>query len=232
MRLRKIARLAASVARDGGADIQLARRAIRAGGAIQRTWELASLITIVRRLRPRTVLEIGTFRGGTLACWSAAARPDACLICIDRLEPVFGIVQADEHAAHLRRLVREGQHLVFLPYDSQLDSTAAAVSRELAGATVDFLWIDGDHRDEAVRRDFALYSPLVRPGGIIAFHDIHPDSSMPDNQSHLLWRDLKRSHRVREFIDQDQPGGGGMGIGVLQLEPAQEGLDLASRVAS
>jgi predicted O-methyltransferase YrrM len=210
-------RLAGTVLRDGGASVRVARTAIGAHGAIQRTWELASLIAIVRRLRPRTVLEIGTFRGGTLACWAQAAAPDARLLCIDRLEPAFGIVEAEAHAAQLRRLVLPGQQLTFLPLDSQLESTAAAVKHELAGATVDFLWIDGDHRDAAVRRDFALYGPLVSDRGIIAFHDIHPDPSMPDNQSHRLWGEIKRSHTVREFIDQDHRGGAGMGIGVLQV---------------
>ncbi len=36
---------------------------------------------------------------------------------------------------------------------------------------VDLLFIDGDHRYEGVMADFLLYAPLVRPGGIIAFHD-------------------------------------------------------------
>jgi len=33
------------------------------------------------------------------------------------------------------------------------------------------LFPDGDHSYEGVKRDFEMYSPLVRPGGIIAFHD-------------------------------------------------------------
>jgi predicted O-methyltransferase YrrM len=214
---RKILRLAMAALRHGGADLRLARRAIHQRGAMQRTWELASLIAIVREIRPRTVLEIGTFRGGTLACWAETAAADAHLICIDRLEATFGIVQAGAHTAHLRQLIRPGQRLTFLPLDSQDDTTAQAVTEALQGAMVDFLWIDGDHRDAAVRRDFALYSPLVGPGGTIAFHDIHPDPAFPDNQSHHLWRELKQGRPVREFIDQDHAGGTGMGIGVLRV---------------
>jgi predicted O-methyltransferase YrrM len=40
---------------------------------------------------------------------------------------------------------------------------------------VDFLFIDADHSYEGVKKDFEMYSPLVRKGGIIAFHDIIPD---------------------------------------------------------
>jgi predicted O-methyltransferase YrrM len=44
---------------------------------------------------------------------------------------------------------------------------------------VDFLFIDGDHTYEGVTRDFEMYSPLVKRGGIIAIHDIVPAS--PEN---------------------------------------------------
>ena len=37
--------------------------------------------------------------------------------------------------------------------------------------SIDFLFIDGDHTYQAVMTDWLLYSPLVKRGGIIAFHD-------------------------------------------------------------
>jgi MMP 1-O-methyltransferase len=37
---------------------------------------------------------------------------------------------------------------------------------------VALLWIDGDHRDAAVRRDFACWEPHLR--GPVAFHDARP----------------------------------------------------------
>ncbi len=221
MTFRKLLRLARAAVRHGGGDIRLARRSIHSHGAMQRLWELASLVSVVRRLQPRTVVEIGTYRGGTLACWTALAAADAHLICIDRLDPEFGVTGAAAQAAHLRRLLRPGQRLTFLPLDSQAASTALAVRSALGDAAVDFLWIDGDHHDAAVRRDFSLYAPLVRAAGLIAFHDIHPDPAFPGNQSHLLWRELRRDRPVREFIDQDHAGGGGMGIGVVAVDPAR-----------
>ena len=42
--------------------------------------------------------------------------------------------------------------------------------------SVDVLFIDGGHRYEDVLTDYLLYEPLVRKGGIVAFHDvIDPD---------------------------------------------------------
>ena len=60
-----------------------------------------------------------------------------------------------------------------------------------------------------------MYSPHVRPGGLIAFHDINESSYVTGNQVHRFWRELKASHETREYIDQNWPGGG-MGIGVVQ----------------
>ncbi|MFN8207210.1 MAG: class I SAM-dependent methyltransferase [Bacteroidales bacterium] len=41
--------------------------------------------------------------------------------------------------------------------------------------TIDFLFIDGDHSIEGCDFDFTHFSPFVRRGGYIAFHDFYPD---------------------------------------------------------
>lgn len=38
---------------------------------------------------------------------------------------------------------------------------------------LDVLWIDGDHEERAVSRDFLRFSPFVRRGGYILFHDYY-----------------------------------------------------------
>ena len=40
--------------------------------------------------------------------------------------------------------------------------------------SIDFVYIDGDHRFEYVRRDLLNYFPKVKHGGFIAGHDYHP----------------------------------------------------------
>lgn len=37
--------------------------------------------------------------------------------------------------------------------------------------SIDVLFIDRDHSYEAAARDWSIYHNLVRPGGIVAFHD-------------------------------------------------------------
>ena len=42
---------------------------------------------------------------------------------------------------------------------------------------IDFLFIDGDHREEAVERDWLNWSRFVREGGVVGFHDARLFSS-------------------------------------------------------
>jgi predicted O-methyltransferase YrrM len=93
--------------------------------------------------------------------------------------------------------------MVLLRIDSQTESARDAAVQALENCPLDFLFIDGDHRYEGVRRDFELYEPLVAPGGLIAFHDIIAQ----------LWHEVKGRYEHQEFIH--DPNQGKMGIGVL-----------------
>ena len=199
---------------DGPMPLGLAWTAIRTHGALQRTWELQCLIGDVVKLRPSIVVEIGTHRGGTLACWAIVSAPGAHLVSIDLPAPAEGMGTTDRDLTHVRSMLRDNRQLTAIRADSHLPSTLARLQQILAGRAIDFLWIDGDHSDAGVRQDFAMYSPHVRPGGLIAFHDINESSYVTGNQVHRFWRELKASHETREYIDQNWPGGG-MGIGVM-----------------
>ena len=78
---------------------------------------------------------------------------------------------------------------------------------------LDFLFIDGDHSYEGVRSDFEMYAPLVRSGGLIAFHDITP--SKGSRHVYRFWDEIKVSYTHKEFIH--RTGEGAMGIGVLWI---------------
>ena len=80
---------------------------------------------------------------------------------------------------------------------------------------MDFLFIDGDHTEQGVAADYRDYHALVRPGGIIAFHDIAERQSLPTNQVQHFWRKLKSQHTTEEFID--DPAQTGYGIGIVRV---------------
>jgi predicted O-methyltransferase YrrM len=53
------------------------------------------------------------------------------------------------------------------------------VGRAFTGAPVDLVFIDGDHSPAAVREDWDVWHPHVRPGGHVAFHDANGRSPGP-----------------------------------------------------
>lgn len=53
--------------------------------------------------------------------------------------------------------------------DIKLSSVEAA--KHFADASLDFVFLDADHRPQAVLDDICAWRPKVRPGGIIAGHD-------------------------------------------------------------
>eukprot|EP00928_Gymnodinium_smaydae_P089521 TRINITY_DN7347_c0_g2_i1.p1 TRINITY_DN7347_c0_g2~~TRINITY_DN7347_c0_g2_i1.p1 ORF type:complete len:624 (-),score=134.49 TRINITY_DN7347_c0_g2_i1:354-2225(-) len=63
---------------------------------------------------------------------------------------------------------------------------------EVVNGPLDLLFIDGDHRFEAVVRDMNRWEPLVRPGGVIAGHDMFN----PVIDMHVAIRYLWRAQRA------------------------------------
>lgn len=69
------------------------------------------------------------------------------------------------------RWVLDDRRSAFLIGWSHDPATVQKAYRHLAGG-IDLLFIDGDHQYASVLTDWLLYSPLVKPGGLVAFHDI------------------------------------------------------------
>jgi predicted O-methyltransferase YrrM len=80
---------------------------------------------------------------------------------------------------------------------------------------VDFLFIDGDHSYEGVKSDFEMYSGLVRPGGLIVFHDICKHAKAMGCHVDLFWEEVKNERRTREFVEDANQGT--CGIGVIEV---------------
>lgn len=71
-----------------------------------------------------------------------------------------------------REVFHDGQSAVFIG-NSHAPPTVKKVRDGAHGDRFDMLFIDGDHSYEGVMADWLLYSHLVAPGGIVAFHDFH-----------------------------------------------------------
>jgi predicted O-methyltransferase YrrM len=178
--------------------------------------ELASLLAVVRNEQPRTILEIGTALGGTLFGFAQVAAPDAVLVTVDLPRGRFGGDYYNPARNYLYpRFARAQQTIHLVLGDSHEAETRARVDELIGRRQVDFLFIDGDHSYEGICADYELYRPLVRPGGLVAFHDIVPGNKELVGDVPDFWRDFKASHETTEFVESyDQEG---YGIGLLRV---------------
>lgn len=204
-----------AAASDLGAVVDLVLR----GGsfkASQKRSEILALLEAVRAIAPRRVLEIGSRKGGNLILFAGAAASDARILSIDLVLP------PERRRLHAT-FAGAAQIVTCFEGDSHAPATLEIAKRWLAGEQLDFLFIDGDHSLEGVRADFLNYSPLVRRGGLIAFHDISPDDEargLPKTENWAggvpgFWAEIRgRYPLAREFIE--RPGQDGYGIGLIE----------------
>ena len=185
-------------------------------GAFQKVSELGKLISLLKRRKLRRIVEIGTYRGGTLWAWCQLATDNGQIVSIDLQGGDQG-VGAD--SGRLAKHAKETQRLDFIRADSRRENTRDTLAVLLDGELIDFLFIDGDHSYQSVRRDFELYGPLVRRGGIVCLHDIIRPPAFPENQVYRYWRELKEKYVVKEYLDQTDERGWGQwgGIGVVYM---------------
>lgn len=171
--------------------------------AMQNPLELWRFARFVRELAPRTVVEIGTARGGTLYCLCQLADPDAVVISIDLPSGAGGGGQTEEERRFFTSFAGPSQRLHCLAADSHAPETRARVEALLGGREIDLLFLDGDHTTQGVKADFEQYQPLVSGGGVIALHDIcvRPEVWGPQGGVGPFWDRLKARYATREIID-------------------------------
>lgn len=182
----------------------------------QNPFEIEQLYKEVCRLTPQRVLEIGTARGGTLYLWTQAAADTATIVSVDLPGGEFGGAYPPCRAPFYQAFAKPHQKLHLLRCDSHDRLTLENVQRLFDNKPVDFAFIDGDHTYDGVLKDFRFYGPLVRPGGLIGFHDILPRPDMPEIQVDRFWQEIKGIYDTTELIGSDSSGRK-IGIGLVRV---------------
>jgi predicted O-methyltransferase YrrM len=178
--------------------------------------EITEFLKVVAERPPRRVLEIGTAGGGTFYLFTRVAANDAVLISADLPHGQFGGGYPKWRGRLIQSFAQEKQQVHLLAVDSHAPETLQRIRELLPDGQLDFLFIDGDHRYEGVKADFDMYSPIVRPGGLIGFHDIVPGPADKAGGVAVFWQELKKRHPVREFVADWNQGGYGIGLVVKE----------------
>lgn len=175
----------------------------------QRTWEFLNLVKIYKELAPMRVLEIGTQEGGTLYHWLRNAPKGAKVMNID-------IFQNMPNGEKLLAMWQNwaGSEELYTHIGKSQEPEALEKVKQFLGE-IDFLFIDGDHSYEGVKADFLTYGPLVRKGGVIAFHDLITPKHGRQNHIQIcrLWDEIKEAGYVtRELYSMQDQDWGGIGV--------------------
>jgi len=161
--------------------------------ALQDKEEFYKLIEDARKAGIKEVLEIGTYRGGTAYLFYRFL--GASITTIDINTPLI---------TRLVLLVASRGKIRAIRGDSHSAKTLEKVSDRM----YDLLFIDGDHSYLGVKRDFEMYSQLVRPGELIAFHDIYSEPGVA-----RFWNEIRHNYTHYEIVNYSSKRI--LGIGVL-----------------
>jgi predicted O-methyltransferase YrrM len=170
--------------------------------ALQVEVELAQMVALYRERKPRRVLEIGVWEGGTLQQWLQHAPPKATVVAVDLAHP---------RLSDYRAWRQQDTTLVVLFGSSQAAETMAAIAQQ---APYDWVFVDGDHALEAVFSDVNLGLTHLRDGGVLLMHDIVPPTGEESYPPGAVLEWLSGTRRL-ETIVSDEPSEVSHGIGVV-----------------
>lgn len=130
------------------------------------------LYRMVNYYKPATILELGTSLGIT-TCYLAKANPPARVITLEGAREVLSEAKDNFNKLDIANIET---------MEGNFDDTLAGVVRELE--SVDFCFIDGNHRLQPTIRYFEMLLPKIHNFSILVFDDIHWSREMEKAWSH------------------------------------------------
>ncbi|MSM40299.1 MAG: glycosyltransferase [Geobacter sp.] len=128
-----------------------------------------TLYRLIRHLKPRNILEIGSQIGASAVAMAFAMRDNGMpvdIVCIDPFLPTGDNDGLETFSEWYRHVTTSGQHEGIHLIISTADKALPKLS-----TTFDFILIDGSHEYEDVRHDFLKCLDIVNEGGYIWLHD-------------------------------------------------------------
>ena len=171
------------------------------------------LLNELRALSPKVYVEIGCAHLATFGVYESELPKDGLAIGVD----VRSYNQWDTYQS------LSGCEFHLVKGDSSNPDTISKVKGLLGGRQIDFLFIDGCHDYYEVKSDWEQFSPLVRSGGFVAFHDCDiqaarqhgfnfPGARCGGQGAGMVADELQRSGRRVEFVP-----GTFIGTGVVRI---------------
>lgn len=128
-----------------------------------------------RKHLPALFREMGLVRGaevgvreGVFSEALCRGIPDLDLLCVDLWDAYYHFGSAEGRRHYETAVAR------LAPYNARLvKATSMAGAALVEDGSLDFVYIDADHRFDYVMQDLIEWSKKVRPGGIVSGHDYY-----------------------------------------------------------
>lgn len=142
------------------------------------------LFRMLKYYQPATILEMGTSLGITTS-YLSLAKPDARVITMEGSKEIAEVAQVNFRNLEIRNVeIIEGN------FDTTLSSLITHHS------SIDFAFIDGNHRQEPTERYFKELLAKTNNDSILVFDDIHWSSEME-----AAWETIRNNAAVTCSID-------------------------------
>jgi len=162
------------------------------GRAWQVREEFLELLQIMKSKNIKNVLEIGTYKGGT----SFGFLSIGC--------KVFSIdIVKQPEIAELEEQFKEDFRF------------ALRADKTFLTPEFDMLFVDGNHRYEECRKDYEEFSPYIKKGGYIVFHDVIKSELHAQQECEVwkVWEEVKSKDNFQIIYN-----GTWGGIGIMVKE--------------
>jgi len=161
---------------------------------------------IIDALRPRTLVELGTYYGFSyLAFLQAIKELKVACSCF-----AIDTWQGDEHAGFYQDSVlqqlRQEHDPSYADFSELIQCTFDEALHRFETDSIDLLHIDGRHFYEDVKHDFETWRPKLSPHSVVLFHDTQVHER--EFGVHHLWEELSPQFPSFEFTH-------GHGLGIL-----------------
>lgn len=164
--------------------------------------EIPAFARLAQRSRS-TCVEIGAAYGGSTALLLTNVPPRVDVVSVDPFVPdsMSGFRAGRDRC--VRNVVRAVGRLRDPAFATRwtLVPIESLVAAQTWKRHFDFLYIDGDHRYEAVRDDFHAWSRFLQPGGTLVIHDSRRLEGAPDEEFARGWPGPTRL--ARELTEHD-----------------------------